>query len=245
MLVAYDGTDFIGWQRQASGRSVQGEIESMLSRLCGDRKVTVVGAGRTDSGVHAAGQVAHADIESRYDDAFILHALQRMSASDIAIRRLETVSQEFLARYRASSRRYRYRIITQPDPMLSRYAWRLDRALDVDLLNEIAGSFRGRHDFTSFSKHNPDTPNVYCDVTDARWSVSNEEIEFQIAADRFLYGMVRQIVGFQIDVASERRSADEVDDRLRNPDRSGQSAAAPARGLTLHQVSYPISPFTE
>ena len=239
MRVAYDGTDFVGWQRQRVGRSVQGELEAMLGKLAGDRMVTVVGSGRTDSGVHAAAQVAHADLPIRYSDAELLHALRRMSRSDIALLDLVGVDENFHARFDAHRRRYRYAIHTTPDPFRSRYSWYLDRPLNLDKLDQAAAAMVGHRDFTALSKHNPDTPNMICDLRVSEWHHEDGGLSYHIVADRFLYGMVRLAVGFQIDIALGTRSTDELVDSLEARDRTGQSGSAPACGLSLMEVSYP------
>lgn len=239
MRLMYDGTEFFGWQRQPRGRTVQEELERMLGRLAGDRPVTVIGAGRTDSGVHAHGQAAHADIETRYSDGELLHALRRMSPDDIAITSLVTVPPEFHARYKACARSYRYSIIHHPDPFRARYAWKIDRPLEVERLNEAATRLLGTHDFTALSKHNPDTPNMICAVARAEWIPHQDGIDFHITADRFLYGMVRLLVGIQIDIAQGGRGLDELASILAGRDRAAQSTAAPAHGLSLVRVDYP------
>lgn len=238
MKIMYDGTDFLGWQRQAVGRTVQEEIERMLFRLNGDRPVTIVGAGRTDAGVHAHGQVAHADVETRYDDADLLHALRRMSPPDLVIADLTTVPEDFHARYSARRRSYRYRIITSPDPFQSRYAWYVPIPLDLQSMREAAELLHGRHDFTTLSKHNPDTPDPLCEVYRAEWIEREHQLDFHVTANRFLYGMVRLLVGFQYDVGRGSRGAGELPGLLAVADRSLQSMAVPAVGLSLVEVGY-------
>jgi len=245
MRIMYDGGAFYGWQRQRRGRTVQETIERMLSRLAGDQPVTVIGAGRTDSGVHAHGQVAHADIPSRYAPAELLHALRRMSPDDLAITDLVEADPEFHARYRASARSYRYTIIHHPDPFRARYAWRVDHRIDLELLGAAARLLIGRRDCTSLSKHNPDTPNMICDITRAEWVPRDGALEFHITADRFLYGMVRLVVGLQMDIARGRRSLEEIIPLLERRDRSLQSGSVPAHGLSLIEVSYPQPIFPE
>lgn len=240
----YDGTGFFGWQRQAHGRTVQGELEAILSRLAGENPVTVVGAGRTDSGVHAHGQVAHADLATRYNDAELLHAFRRMSPPDLAIRSLVTVPESFHARFRACRRSYRYTIIFQPDPFRARYAWWIDIPLDQALLNDAAARLLGRHDFTPLSKFNPDTEDPICTISRAAWEKIDQGIVFHVSADRFLYGMVRLLVGIQIDIARGKRPPEEIDRLLGRAVRSGQSPSAPAQGLSLVDVGYPESPFS-
>lgn len=238
MRLMYDGTDFVGWQRQPNGRTVQGELERMLSRLAGDRPVGVVGAGRTDSGVHAGGQVAHADIATRYTDAELRHALARMAPDDVAIAELVTVRADFHARFKACSRSYRYTIVRRADPFVARYAWLNDRPLDVARLNDAASRILGRHDFTALSKHNPDTEDMVCTVARAEWAEGRDRLWFEIDADRFLYGMVRLAVGLMVDVALGRREA-AIEAFLAGRDRNQQSASAPAHGLSLTGVGYP------
>jgi tRNA pseudouridine38-40 synthase len=243
LRVAYDGTDFLGWQRQASGRTVQGTLEAMLSRLAGDRPVTIVGAGRTDSGVHAAAQVAHADIDARMDDASLLHALRRMAPSDLAVLALTSVDRAFHARYGAHRRSYRYRILLAPDPFAVRYAWPCEWRLDGDLLRAAARGLGGRHDFTALSKNNPDTTDPLCEIVETTWSQDGSVLRFDVTADRFLYGMVRLLVGIQLDVARGRRPLADVADTIASRDRQRQSPAVPGHGLTLVAVGYPSDPF--
>jgi tRNA pseudouridine38-40 synthase len=235
----YDGTDFFGWQRQPHGRTVQEELEKMLSRLCGNTPVNVVGAGRTDSGVHAGGQVAHADLATRYDDAALLHALRRMSPADLAVADLVTVPSEFHARYKAWSRSYRYTVVSRPDPFLARYSWRLDDRLDLAVLNSGAALLLGEHDFTALSKHNPDTPNMICHITRSEWLEREGGADYHVTATRFLYGMVRLLVGLQVDILRGKRSVEEIEALLLSRDRNLQSISAPAAGLSLVDVGYP------
>jgi tRNA pseudouridine38-40 synthase len=242
-MLAYDGTDFFGWQRQASGRTIQAELEGMLARLNGDRPIAVVAAGRTDSGVHAAGQIAHADYHAGMDDAEVRHALRRMSAPDLAVLDVATVPSSFHARYNARRRSYTYRILRRPDPFAARFALHLDWPLRTDLLIEAATKLLGQHDFTALSKHNPDTPNPVCTVYEAGWTEGPEgELRFTVKADRFLYGMVRLLVGLQLDVARGRRPLDTIDEIFRSVDRSFQSPAVSAQGLTLVSVEYADAP---
>jgi tRNA pseudouridine38-40 synthase len=243
MRVAYDGTDFLGWQRQASGRTVQQTLETMLGRLAGDRPVGVTGAGRTDSGVHASGQVAHADIASALTDADLLHKLRRMSPDDLAVLELVTVDDDFHSRYGAHRRSYRYAILTAPDPFRARYAWQVGWRLDRRLLDAAASELLGRHDFTALSKNNPDTENPLCEIFEARWLDGDGALSFDVTADRFLYGMVRQLVGIQLDVARGRRPLADIAATIGSRDRALQSPAVPGRGLTLTAVAYPRDPF--
>ena len=239
LRLQYDGTDFFGWQRQSRGRTVQGVLESILSRLCGDAPVTVIGAGRTDSGVHATAQVAHADVVTRYDDTSLLNAIRRMSPPDLLVEQIATTNGDFHARFHACRRSYRYTILHRSDPFLNRYAWTPGFRFDRSLLDIAAASLLGRHDFTTLSKHNPDTDNPVCEVFEAGWREEGNRLEFRITAYRFLYGMVRLIVGIQLDVARGKLSLEEMRSALAARDRERQSMAVPAHGLALTGVRYP------
>lgn len=244
LLLAYDGTDFHGWQRQPNGRSVQQTVEQMLTQLCSGVPATVVGSGRTDAGVHADSQVAHADVATRLDDGRLLHALGRMAPQDLAIRSLRSVPADFHARFHAFRRTYRYRIITAPNPFLARYAYRYDAPLDIDALHRTAPMLLGQHDFTALSKHNPDTPNPVCAVDRSEWREVDGGIEFWVSSNRFLYGMVRLLVGIQLEVARGKRSAAELPEIIASRDRARQGMAAPPQGLSLVNVEYPTQIFT-
>lgn len=243
--VMYDGTGFQGWQRQSTGRTVQEELEKRLAKLSGNQPVTVTGAGRTDSGVHAHGQVAHADVCSRYDDGDLHHALSRMCPDDLVVRDLRTVSDDFHARYSARRRSYRYRILLRPDPFRVRYGWYAPTRLDPELLSDAAHLLLGTHDFTALSKHNPDTPNSVCTIYDARWEEGEGSLDFHVTADRFLYGMVRLLVGVQYDVGRKVRPAGHIPELINSRDRAGQSMAVPAQGLSLVHVGYEDQIFGE
>lgn len=240
---AYDGTDFVGWQRQPNGRSVQGTLEEIFGRIARNRPVSVVGAGRTDSGVHASGQVAHVDLPLDLDADDLRYRLNRMLPGDIAVSDVVVVPRDFHARYRACLRRYRYTIVRQANPFRTRFAWHVDADLDLVLLREATAAVLGRRDFTSLSKINPDTSNPVCHVSLAEWHVSDTMVTFDIHADRFLYGMVRLTVGLLTDIALHRRPVADVRRVLECTDRSHQSSMAPARGLELVGVDYPDSPF--
>ena len=239
MTVAYDGGRFVGWQRQPNGLAVQEVLESVFSRLAGNRPVHVIGAGRTDAGVHARGQIAHVDIDWSGDPGDLLRRASRMLPSDIALRSLSDAPAGFHARFSASQRHYTYAIIRHADPFKARYAWHLDADLDESLLRRGAESLSGQHDFTGLSKVNPDTLNPRCRVSISRWSIVGGELHFDIAADRFLYGMVRLIVGLLVEVARHRRPQDDVRRAIQECDRALQSPMAPARGLALVGVDYP------
>jgi len=244
LLVAYDGTDFAGWQRQPGERTVQGELERLFGALAGDRSVSVVAAGRTDSGVHAAGQVAHVDLPAeRVDPEALLRAARRMCPDDLAVEALVPVDRDFHARFRATRRTYRYTLALRHDPFTARYRYHPRRCPNVERLSLLAPLLLGRHDFTSFSKHNPDTPNTVCEVDRAEWRAFEDRLEFTVRADRFLYSMVRMLVGAQLAVEGGKRSREEITSAFAAPSRDHPFVPVPGHGLSLIAVSYPAAIF--
>lgn len=239
LIISYDGTDFLGWQRQASGRTVQGLLEDVLQRLNRRRQATVVGAGRTDSGVHATGQVAHVDLAEEYRTDELLYRMNRMLPDDVAVRDIRNVPGDFHARFRAFRRRYRYRIMTDRNPFESRYSWFVQDQLSVPQMIEAGRGILGRRDFTPLSKVNPDTPNMVCDVSRIDLLEVEGGIELVIESDRFLYGMVRIVTGLLVDVGRGSRPVTDISTILASTDRTLQSQAAPARGLYFERVWYP------
>ena len=236
--IAYDGSDFLGWQRQASGRTVQGVIEVELSKLCGGRQVVVIGSGRTDTGVHAAGQVAHVDLTTKLPPDEVSAKLKRMVPPDIAIGHTAVVDDDFQARYSARRRSYVYSITLRRDPFRRRYSWAQPMTLDVDAMRATADALLGAHDFTALSKNNPDTANMICRVERVEIARDGEEMTIAIDADRFLYGMVRLIVGTLVDVGSGKKRREEVVTLLESRIRAERSTVAPACGLSLISVRY-------
>ena len=256
LTLAYDGTDFFGSQRQTSTklglsarkRTVQGELEKALCEL-GWTGRSVVMAGRTDTGVHATGQVAAFDLDWSHSDEDLLRALNAALPADMAVHQTRMVDAKFHPRFDASSRRYRYRLFCQPvrHPLRERLAWRVWPAIHGEALAETAPLLLGMHDFSAFGS--PTTPRggTVRTVLKADWSQTREaedEWYFEVQADAFLYRMVRRLVFVQVAVAQGKLSAEVV---ARSLDR--QAAAekgtekvppglAPAHGLTLVEVAY-------
>lgn len=237
LLIEYDGTNYVGWQRQENGKSVQGEIESALQRVL-QKEVSVIGAGRTDAGVHARGQVASVRAETKLEPSEIGGALNALLPEDIVIHNVEEVPAEFHARYSAKERRYSYLIARDPTALQRQYSWYLKYNLDVDLMKRAAESIIGTHDFESFCKANSDVDHYRCTVATAVWKEESTLLQFTISADRFLHGMVRALVGTMVDVGRGYTSLDEFLKILEKKDRKEAGMAAPARGLVLEEVVY-------
>ena len=236
-VIEYDGTDFVGWQRQTNGRSVQCEIERVILRQFGVA-LTVHGAGRTDAGVHASGQVAHFDLDTALAADRIAKALNAGLPADVAILTAERVPEDFHARYSASSRAYAYTIRQRLSPLHRRNAHMLFAALDVDIIRAILPSLFGMHDFSGFSKRAEGRENHFCHVFHAEWIDAAEFHQFRIKANRFLTGMVRAIVGGLIMIGRGAWSADDFNAALENRHAARVPMLAPAHGLTLERVSY-------
>lgn len=253
LTLAYDGTDFFGSQRQASPsgaskRTVQGELEKALQKL-GWTGRSVLMAGRTDTGVHATGQVASCDLDWSHADEELLRALNTTLPDDLAVQKVCIVNADFHPRFDATSRCYRYRLFCQParDPIRERFAWRIRSEINSQLLAETAKLFLGTHDFAAFGS--PTTPkgSTARTVMNANWTQAREaedEWHFEVRADAFLYRMVRRIVFVQVAVAQGKVSAEAIAGALANPVRAGErteipAGLAPAQGLTLVEVTYP------
>ena len=260
LTLAYDGTDFFGSQRQAppklipgaSKRTVQGELEKALCRL-GWTGRSVLMSGRTDTGVHATGQVAAFDLDWSHSGEELVRALNAALPADMAIHQARMVHPTFHPRFDASFRHYRYRLFCQPlrDPIKERFAWRVWPQISNDVLAEPAKHLLGTHDFSAFGS--PTTPRggTVRTVMKAEWSRSGkDEWSFDVQADAFLYRMVRRLVFVQVAVAQGKVSAEAIAHSLAEQAPAGMrsktptaipAGLAPAHGLTLVEVAYTLT----
>ena len=240
MVVAYDGTDFCGWQRQPGARTAQEEIEKALARMHG-HPVPIVGAGRTDSGVHAAGQVAHfvTDIARIPADRFE-PALNRFMPADVRIVRAADAHPDFHARFDARLRRYKYYIRTGPTqlPHLDRYAWRIFRHPDLARLNRLASCLRGEIDCDAFAAAKDPSENRFRYLHHAAFYAEGDAIVFDISANAFLWRMVRSLVGTLVELEASGAPDTAMRDILESRNRERAGTTAPARGLFLWNVEY-------
>lgn len=240
LLIEYDGTDYGGWQIQPNARTIQGEIQSAFSRITGE-KCTLIGSGRTDSAVHAAGQVANTFLSDnfRIPEEKIAVALNTMLPDDIRIKSAKFVDNDFHARYSALSREYEYNLHFTESVFHRRFSTFYKYPLDKDLLISVAEVFYGEHNFISFSKNNPSTKSYICNVEMCEWEIlSKDAVRFHIRADRFVYGMVRAIVGACLEVASGRKYSSDLIFALENPDRRNFIKLSPSNGLILKTINY-------
>ena len=238
LKIEYDGTDFVGWQRQATGRSVQAEIESVL-RTVTDEYVVITGAGRTDAGVHARGQVANFKIESTIATTDLRRALNGLLPADIVIHAVEEVDDHFSARYSARERTYRYFISSRLTAIERRFCWQLFYPLDMERLQEASGIIARTTDFQSFCRAKSGVDNYLCTINEAKWELlPSGVLVFVIKANRFLYGMVRALVGTMVDVGRGYLSVQEFKEIIEAKDRREAGMAAPPHGLFLEEVLY-------
>jgi tRNA pseudouridine38-40 synthase len=240
LTIEYDGTDFAGWQRQGNGPSIQQSLEEALARL-GQKEPLVAGAGRTDAGVHALGQVAHVDLDREWVGWRLKEAINgQLAPLPIAVLDAESIDDHFNARRSAIMRWYVYRVVNRRAPLtLERdRAWRLKRELDVEAMAEAAKALIGRHDFTTFR-------DVQCQANSPVRTLSRldiardgERIAFSVAALSFLHRQVRSMVGSLVEVGLGRWSPADLKAALEAADRSRCGHVAPACGLYLARVDY-------
>jgi tRNA pseudouridine38-40 synthase len=242
LTVEFDGTDFCGWQRQSSGRSVQGTLESGLERLAGE-PTRAVAAGRTDAGVHALGMPVSTTMPDRWTPHTLLRALNAILPRAIAIRRVQRVPPGFNARRMALGRHYRYDIGTDSStrsPFRGRSEWPLGRSLEFGALTRVASVLPGEHDFRAFAVVGEPKPHYRCQITEARWEeLEPGRLRFSVAADRFLHHMVRFLVGTMVDIGLGRRPEHDMPHLLSMTTNHQTSAPAPASGLAFVAGRYP------
>ncbi|MBE5032980.1 tRNA pseudouridine(38-40) synthase TruA [Gallalistipes aquisgranensis] len=237
--LSYKGTAYNGWQRQPDAPSVQQTVETALSTLL-RTSVGIVGAGRTDTGVHAAYYVAHFDTVSEIEDtARFCYHLNALMPADIAAGTVTRVADGAHARFDALQREYFYRIVPFKDPFRTETAWLYSVPLDVERMNEAAALLMHYEDFTTFSKLHSNNRTSICRIFGAEWAGRGDELVFTIRADRFLRNMVRSIVGTLVDVGRGKLTVESFGDAVESRDRSRASGSAPAQGLFLSDVLYP------
>jgi tRNA pseudouridine38-40 synthase len=241
LTVQYDGAAYHGWQVQPDQRTVQGVLQNVLTRL-GDRPCTVIGSGRTDTGVHALGQVASVDMPTSWTPEALQRSLNATLPSDLWIESVRVARPDFHPRYDAMARTYEYRIGTNEDaasPFHSRWCWPLTDNLDEALLDEGAAQLAGTHSFLAFAKAGQPERGEMCTVRIAGWSEWDRGKRFTITADRYLHHMVRYLVGTIVDIARGRRPLSDLPQLLENDPKLTTSPPAPPQGLFLSHVEYP------
>ncbi|MBO7130408.1 MAG: tRNA pseudouridine(38-40) synthase TruA [Prevotella sp.] len=234
---SYDGGRYHGWQIQPNGVSVQEKLQEALSTLLRE-EITVTGAGRTDTGVHAKMMVAHFDADE-IDCEQLTYKLNRLLPQDIAVQKVERVSEEMHARFSAKCRTYHYYIHTRKEPFLRTYSCEMHYALDFAKMNEAAQRLLDYEDFGAFCKSGADVKTTLCKVTKAEWiQTSPTTWYFEITANRFLRNMVRAVVGTLIDVGRGRLSVDEFCKVIEGKKRTEAGESMPGHALFLEKIEY-------
>lgn len=236
--IAYDGTDYCGWQRQASSPTVQQAIEDVVSKIF-DRKVNVLGCGRTDSGVHASEYYAHFDAPIERNN--LEKALRFTFPKNIALKRLISVAENSHARFDATERSYRYHIHAMPDPFLWRYSYERDfRTWNHDLIQEACEIFTTYDNYEQLCKNNPDIKVHNSKVFVADWKkINDNQITFDVSSNRYLHNQIRRMVGCLIDIGRERFSLDDLEKAMRDNHPLPYISTAAPEGLFLCDIKYP------
>lgn len=236
--IAFDGSKYHGWQKQANGLSVQEVIEHVLHQFTGET-VEVTGCGRTDTGVHASTFYFHADIELALDES-VVHNLNCMLPRDIVLYKIIPVKEDAHARFDARERTYVYHLHFYKNPFKGAYSVYQFPAPDIDKMNDACKRLLNHTNFKCFSKSNTQVKHYDCFVTHASWRKVKDGIEFEITANRFLRNMVRAIVGTMLDLGKGKISMEDFEDILQSGNRSRAGTSVPAKGLFLTRVVYPF-----
>jgi tRNA pseudouridine38-40 synthase len=238
----YKGTHYHGWQFQTNALSIQGVVNEKLSQLL-EENIETIGCGRTDAGVHAEEYYAHFDIDQDLDTEALLKALAELRVPGIEFRGIAKVDERLHARFSALNRSYEYRITRSLNPFLKGRSFYVHDLLDLDLLRKLSADLIGTHDFAAFTKVHSKNKTTICTITKAEWEVQGELLIFRISADRFLWNMVRAIVGTLLEIGLHKRPSDDLQRVMKSGKRINAGASVPAAGLFLTEVEYPKSSF--
>ena len=239
IVIQYDGTNFSGFQSQKNQSSIQDNIESSISKLNNDKKIKIYGASRTDAGVHALGQVAHFDLDSKFSEGELLKALNARLSKEIRISNLTKVNENFHSRFDATSKEYHYLCSLTNNPLHLRNYFQV-KNLDFDLLMEVSKIIEGKHNFLSFSKFS-NKQNNDCEIFASKWvfdDKNHEKLLYIIHGNRFLHHMVRYLVGSMIAVSQNKISIDDFRTLLNQPIKDAKIFKAPSNGLVLKEIFY-------
>ncbi len=244
VLLSYDGTDFYGWQKQPhTEETLQGLLESCLSQIF-NQKLSVVGSGRTDRGVHALNQWFHVDIDEPKELDNLQYKLNRMTPDSVFIKSVWEAPVDFHAQISALSKCYKYRILPgkERNPFTERFSWQLGRPVDLEYLQELASIFKGEHDFSSFQSQGTPVSTTVRKILKSRWVAKKGGAwEYQVMGSGFLKQMVRNMVGTMLKLEQLQAPTSSLKELLEARDRQLAAAPAPAQGLFLASVQYPQS----
>lgn len=237
--IQYDGTNYFGWQSQTNAVTIQGELEKSLLPLNNGKRIPIIGSGRTDTGVHALGQVAHFDIETKLDNNQLQKAINARLPNDIIILKIDKVPEDFHARFSAIKRYYNYQCYAGNNLLFNNQAWMLKK-VEIGTLNNFAEKLIGKHDFQSYSKINKGIDNTICEIYQSEWIENDKMITFKICGNRFLHHMVRYLVGTMIAGSKGKISQNKFEELLNNPRKDVSIFIAPPQGLILMGIDYEI-----
>ena len=238
ITISYDGTSLHGWQIQKNSRTVQGDIENVLEKIF-NQKINLIGAGRTDSGVHALGQVANFKVSTSMTPDQLKNALNGNLGRDIFIISCYEVNLDFHSRFSAVKREYIYKIQTNFTPISRNFSWSLDsNFVDINILNECSKLVIGEHDFSQLSKKNVEIENKNCHIYSSKWIVDDSSLNYIISANRFLHHMVRYLVGVMIEVSKKNLLSIDDFESMLNANKRKFIFKAPSKGLYLNRVLY-------
>ncbi|MGV6829868.1 MAG: tRNA pseudouridine(38-40) synthase TruA [Flavobacteriales bacterium] len=236
--ISYNGKNYHGWQKQPDVNTVQETIEQAFSTIL-QQEIQIVGAGRTDAGVHAKQLIAHFDADEIKNSTNLIFKINSLLPNDISINEFYIVKEDAHARFTAISRSYEYVITLQKNPFLKDFSYLLHYQPDVELMNEAASILLSHKDFQCFSKVHTDVKTYLCNIEEATWKLTNNQLIFYITANRFLRNMVRAIVGTLLDVGFKKTTILEFQLILQQKNRNLAGASAPAKGLFLTKIVYP------
>ncbi len=236
--LSYFGKSYHGWQNQPDSISVQEVLEENLSKVLRS-KINIVGAGRTDAGVHAKQMFAHFDNLEEIDTSLLKYKLNSMLPKDVAIKEIFEVRVDAHARFDATSRSYEYHIVQEKDAFSRDFAWFLKHELNVGKMNDAAAVLKNYTNFQSFSKSRTDVKTYNCRIDHAAWKVEGERLVFHITADRFLRNMVRAVVGTLVEIGQNKYPVSHIHEVIESKDRGMAGTSVPAHGLYLTRIEYP------
>lgn len=242
--IAYNGKNYFGWQRQPEQISVQQVLEESLTTLLRS-EIKIIGAGRTDTGVHAKQIFAHFDFDEIENKSEFIFRMNSYLPKDISVKNILNVKEDAHARFDATQREYEYVISLQKDPFSQDFAFQINTIPNVDSMNEAAELLLHHRNFQCFSRSKTDVKTYNCTIVKAKWEASNNTLIFSIVADRFLRNMVRAIVGTLLDVGYGKTSLEDFKDILKSKNRGEAGASAPAKALYLTKVVYPDNIFID
>ena len=238
LFISYDGTNFSGWQIQPNVRTIQQDLQNAIREIYKDNTIKLYGSGRTDSGVHAYGQIANFSINTDMSVDQIIKAINSKINRDIYVYKCEIVDDNFNSRFSAINREYIYRIGKNYEPFSRNYSWFVSYDLDIDKLHDCANYILGNHDFKLFCKSLSLKEKNNCIITDSLWVMNGDCLVYKISANRFLHHMVRMLVGTMVEVAKGSLSIDIFYKMVRAEDLKSHIVTSPPNGLYLNKVNY-------